>query len=125
MRKIILVIVMLSAIGFSQTVVQYTAVFDSGTTTGSTITFPKGMFLSAVVAVDSLSDSLYFQTNDTGVWTNITKETGAVVYYIISTTLDAAVCVDPKYFYAWKTIRPRTTDKPVKSRSITIIGKQY
>jgi hypothetical protein len=125
MKKVILLVIILYITGFSQIVQRYTAVFDSGATTGTTITFAKGIFLSAVVAVDSLSDSLYFQTYDTGVWTNITSETGAVVYYKMSTTLDVAVCVDPKYFYAWKIIRPRTTDKPVKSRSITIIGKQY
>jgi hypothetical protein len=126
MKRIFFILLIIPFISsYGQTVQYFSVVFDSGSTTGTTITLPKTMFLSGAVVVDSLSDSTYYQTYDTGVWTNITNEAGAVVYYKASTTEDRAYAVDPKYFYPWKIIRMRTTDKPVKSRTVKIIGKQY
>jgi hypothetical protein len=59
--KTILFIILFTALAYSQVTVQYTVTFDSASTTGSTVTLPRDLFLSGVVMPDSVSDSLYFQ----------------------------------------------------------------
>lgn len=126
MKRIVLLLFLIPFItSYAQSIVYYNSVIDSGLTNGTTINFARDIFLAGIIVPDSLSDSCYFQTYDSGDWATITNEAGAIIYYKPSTSLDRALAVDPKYFYPWKIIRPVFTDKPTIRRTVKVIGKKY
>ena len=123
--KTLFLVLLFSAIGFSQITVQYTVSFDSASTTGSTITLPKEVFLGGVVMPDSVSDSLYFQAYIVDEWVTIRDEDGAIYYVTPNYDAWSAIALKPTYMYPWKVIRVRTTDATPDVTTMYVIGRQY
>lgn len=128
MKKLMLIlIIFISGLTCAQNItVKYFSEVDSGKTVGTAVVFPRSLFLGGIIIPDSLSDSCYFQTKDSGDWVNIVDNAGATIYIkFANTTSSYAVAVEPKYFYPFKIIRPIFTDKPKKKRQVYLIGREY
>ena len=119
--KTIILFLFLSAGLCAQNVI-YNSAIDSGTTTGTTVTFARNLFLTAVVSDSAASDSVYFQAYENGKWITITKDDGNTYYVKVSATDHSAVGLEPKYFYGFKTIRARITDVPARRVDYRLTG---
>lgn len=123
--KTILFIILFTALAYSQVTVQYTVTFDSASTTGSTVTLPRDLFLSGVVMPDSVSDSLYFQAYIVDQWVTIRDEAGAIYYVKPNYSTYSAIALKPTVMYPWKVVRVRTTDSTPDVTTMYVIGRQY
>lgn len=128
MKKIVLIfLILFSGLTCAQNItVKYFSEVDSGKTVGTAVVFPRSLFLGGIIIPDSLSDSCYFQTRDSGEWVNIVDNEGGTIYVTFKGIgSSCAVAVDPKSFYPFKIIRPIFTDKPLKKRQVYLIGREY
>ena len=123
--KKILFLILFTTVAYSQVTVQYTVTFDSASTTSSTVTLPKEVFMGGVVMPDSVSDSLYFQAYIADDWVTIRDEDGAIYYVTPNYDVYSAIALKQTIMYPWKVVRVRTTDSTPDVTTMYVIGRQY
>lgn len=123
--KTIFLVLIFSALIFSQTKVTYTSTLDSGDVAGTEVDLAKGLMLGGITVPDSLSDSLSFQFYDGTAWNDIVSTDSTIYYVTPRIEKQSSMAIDPRKVFPFNIVRPVVSDTARETKTIKIIGVQF